>query len=289
MTILKQLILDISQAITTYQAEKNAQAEVISPERQQNIVDLNQLLTASQQSGSDKSAYRLRKKLIDYIDQMPGSWLANLMTLFDGSRLRKLLHAVLAKPEFSENELLAQEAIELRDRQQRIGTAQNGDDLLEKLDLLTEEIKKKTQQAMLAMASSDQFSTACDALGIQTQALINKNRALQQELNALQTQLTEQLDALKAKVREQDELIQGLNKANQQLRIDNETERKRSIKIQKKLDEIKPKYTASLETITHLESLLKKHGIQATELQTFEKKSDTFAKQHLMLFSLEAH
>lgn len=288
MTILKQLILEISQAITTYQAEKNAQDAIISPERQQNIVDLNQLLTASQQSGSDKSAYRLRKRLIEYIDQMPGSWLANLMTLFDGSRLRKLLHAVLAKPEFSENELLAQEAIELRERQQMIGTAQNGDDLLEKLDLLTEEIKRKTQQAMLAMANCDQYQSLCADLGEQCQTLIHRNRTLQTELTELQTTLSEQLNALKAKVREQDDLILELNKANQQLRIDKETERKRSIKIQKKLDEITPKYTASLETITHLESLLKKHGIQEAELQTF-KKSDAFAEQHQMPFSLEAH
>lgn len=291
MTILKQLILEISQAILTYQVEKNDKAEIISQERQKNIVDLNQLLTASQHSkqGSDQSAYRLRKRLLEYLEQMPMNWLANLITVFDSSRLRKLLQAVLDKPEFSENELLAQEAIELREQHQMIGTAQNGDDLLEKLDLLTEEIKKKTQQAMLAMASCEQYQSVCADLSQQCQGLIDKNRALQTELTELQTSLTEQLDALKTKVREQDQLIQELNKANQQLRRDKETERTQSIKIQNKLEAVTFQYKDSLETISYLQGLLKEQGIKVTELQTFTEKTDIDQEQHVRLFSLEAH
>lgn len=286
MTILQQLILEISQAITTYQAEKAQKGEVISDERQQNILALNQLLTINQQNGSDQSAYRLRKRLIDYIEQMPGNWLANWITLLDGSRLRQLLNAVLDQTKFHENELLAQENIELRERQQFMGTAQNGDDLLERLDVLTEEIKKKTQQAMLAMASCDQYQSLCADLGERCQTLINRNRALQTELTELQTTLSEQLHDLKTKVREQDDLIQHLNEANRHLRSEREAECTQAIKIQKKLDAVTVQYKASLERIAYLESRLKAHDIQETELQTFKNTSDA---EPVMQFSLEAH
>lgn len=287
MTILQQLILEISQSVTTYQDEKNQKGEVISAERQQNIVEINQLLTACQQSDSDKSAYRLRQRLIDYIDQMPRNLMANI--IFDTSRLRELLNGVLVKKKFSENELLAQENIELRAQQQMIGTAKNGDDLLAKLDLLTEELKRKTEQALLAMKSSDYYEATSVNLALRCQETINrnielhnqtvelqsKNEALQIELANFQIKVSKELDQLKTQLNEYEELIKELNTENRQLRLDREDERKRSRKIQKKLDKVTPQYAKSLETISKLKVVLKAHGISVPdiELQSFEDTS----------------
>lgn len=290
MTILQQLILEISQAITTYQDEKNQQGEAISAERQQNIVEIHQVLTTCQQPDSDKSAYRLRQRLIDYIDQMPKNILASLASIFDGSRLRQLLNIVLDKKEFSENELLAQENIELRIQQQMLGTAQNGDDLLAKLTLLTEELKQKTEQALLAMKRGDYYEETSTSLAVRCQESFNrnvelqkqyielqdKNATLQTEISDFHIKVSQELDELKAKVREYEQLIEKLNAENRQLRLDRETERNRSFKIQKKLDTVTPQYAKSLEAISKLQSVLKAHGIPIPdiELQSFESKSD---------------
>lgn len=276
MTILQQLILEISEAVTIYQNEYAQKGKTIPAERQQDIVNINQLLSAGQQSDSDKSAYRLRHKLIKYIEEMPRNFLASLITMFDGSRLRHLLNTVLAKKEFSDNELLAQESIELRAQQQMIGTAQNGDDLLVKLDLLTAELKKKSEQALLAMKNSDYYNVTCANLAMRCQELINRNIELQTQLTEFHTKVSQELDELKTKVREQEQLIEKLNAENRQLRIDKEAERNRSFKIQKKLDQVTPQYAASLKIIEELQNLLKENSIPVPgiELQALESKAE---------------
>lgn len=277
MTILQLLISEITQAMTAYQNEYTQKGKVISQERQQDIIKISQLLTASQQSDSDKSAYRLRQKLIKYIEEMPRNLLASLITVFDGSRLRQLLNTVLAKKEFSDSELLAQESIELREQQQKIGTAQNGDDLLARLDLMTEELKKKTEQALLAIKNSDYYNVTCTNLATRCQELINRNIELQTQLTEFHTKVSQELDELKAKLREQEQLIEKLNAENRQLRMDKEVERSRSFKIQKKLDKVTPQYAASLKIIDELQNLLKANDIPVPgiELQSLEARSNS--------------
>lgn len=258
MTILQELILAITQAIRDYQAEKQAADEVVPDERQQDIIEINQLLEASQE---EEGAYRLRKNLADYIAQKSWSWLGAYISLaLDRSRLRHFLMAVLEQ--FSENDILARQNSELYQRQTLIGTAQNGEDLLVKLEIQSEENEKYHKQVTFLQTIVEQYRLACADVGTQLQATVDQNRLLRQEIEDLQINLTEQLNILKSKIRERELLIEELKKINEQLSSEKDEAYTKAIKIQRELDEVLPKYKDSLETISKLRSLLKKHGIK---------------------------
>jgi hypothetical protein len=267
MSIFQELSIAIAEAMNDYVKEKTDNKEDISKIREQDIINLTLIMEASKEEGS---AYRLRSRLIEYIDNMSTHWLSHINALFD-SRLRQLLRAVLEKSEYQKNELLARENIELRQCQKEIGTAKNGDDLLEKLDILSKEIQKKTQQIQLTMHLNDQLTASRQKLALELQAAISDNQLLQTELKKTQEELSVQLSHLQKQIQEQKLLIDELNKINQQLRLDKEKERSKATKIQTKLDKITPKYTQSLKTIEELRKLLTMNGIEETPKKIFSK------------------
>src|SRR5688572_8846435 len=141
MGIFKDFTTAVAIAIKNYEDAKSLKKESISPERAQDIRQLKAYLAKRE---DEISALGLRILIEKYTNAMSGSWLSNLIPIFDKSDLRKRLNEVLAQ--FSSQELISKENLEIRNYQNYLGTAADGTNLLKVIDQLNDQIAQAKQK-----------------------------------------------------------------------------------------------------------------------------------------------
>lgn len=270
MGVLDEFSAALTDALTVYKAVKAENGEVISQQRSQDIETLERILIKTE---DEISAVGMRAEIVAYLATIQSNWLSGFISLFDTSELKKLFNLVLEK--YPESELANKEYLQLRRRQILIGTAEDGTNLLEKIERLSDAHEMQVKRVELAVNLNKNLTTACDELTERCQQLITQNKQLQQEMNELQERLAHQLQVLQKKIREQDDLIDELNHVNHSLRQDRDKLQRKFEGMKAKYDELTPKYDESLKIITLLKQKLRDQQVYEAEMQATEATSET--------------
>ena len=266
MTILEELQQAINQAVSAFLSVKKGYQHLNNKDKQ-HVDTLMSFIDMKQNPTLNSDAQLLREALKTYYEKSlkPSVFGA----LFDAKGLHAKVQAVLEKAAFKVHVIDARERLQIKAM-----------DWYGKLETLTLDLQKKTEETGLYVARVQVLQTQCDSFQIKYQKILNENKALEQKIQTLEEKIAllsnesvlhKKLNELEQKINTQNEVITQLLEENKLLNGEKTHMERRLALVEAERDDYKAKYEALLANYQKLYDE-QTHPTNAHEKNTDNKK-----------------
>lgn len=209
MGIFNEFSIALAQAVADFELERSKKGQEISGLCRE---DLKQFKAIIVKNEDEISLIDLRNLVVDRVNLMSLSWFHLLPIHFERSNLRMKIVAVLER--YPESTLLSKECYEARQHQKLVGKGEDGTDYLKKIEVLDKQLEEESKKTAASIQLCKELRVYTDKLMDELAESDSKNLRLEREINELQVHLKNNLEDLKVKIQEQDELILQLQNQN---------------------------------------------------------------------------
>ena len=271
MTILEELQQAINQAVNSFLTQKKGYKNLKVNDKQ-HVDTLISFIDMKQKPIINSDAQLLRDALKTYYDKALKPSVFGL--LFDAKGLNAKVQAILEKAAFQPQVIDAKERLQIKNM-----------DWYGKLENLTLDLQKKTEETGLYVARVQALQTQCNDFQNKYQKLLNDNKDLEEKIQALEEKIAllsdesvlhQKLNELEQKVNTQNEVITKLLEENKLLNGEKTHMERRLALVEAERDDYKAKYEALLANYQKLyEEQTRKNNANEKHEETKKEKTKT--------------
>lgn len=270
MTILEELQQAINQAVSSFLSDKRGYKHLNLKDKQ-HVDTLISFIDMKQNPIINSDAQLLRDALKTYYDKALKPSVFGL--LFDAKGLHAKVQAILEKAAFQPQVIDAKERLQIKNM-----------DWYGKLENLTLDLQKKTEETGLYVARVQALQTQCHDFQNKYQKLLNDNKDLEEKIQALEEKIAllsdesvlhQKLNELEQKVNTQNEVITKLLEENKLLNGEKTHMERRLALVEAERDDYKAKYEALLANYQKLyEEQTRKNNANEKHEETKKEKTN---------------